>query len=69
MRGVGRCECGISSDIARGAVKDHALGYVSWSNRCTGHMSHMGVASLVTNCNRSIRETSKKVALVSGWEH
>jgi hypothetical protein len=32
-------------------------------------MSHMGVASLVTNYNRSIRETSKKVALVSGWEH
>ena len=31
-RGVGRCECGISSDIARGAVKDYLLGYVSLSN-------------------------------------
>ena len=33
MRGVGHCECGISSNIARGAVKDRALGYVSLSNR------------------------------------
>ena len=33
MRGVGHCECGISSDIAHGAVKDRALGYVSPSNR------------------------------------
>ena len=32
IRGVGRCECGISSDIARGAVKDHLLGYMSPSN-------------------------------------
>jgi hypothetical protein len=32
-------------------------------------MSHMGVASLVTNYNWSIHETSKKVALVSGWKH
>ena len=32
MRGVGRCECGISSDVAQGAVKDHLLGYVSPSN-------------------------------------
>ena len=30
---VGHCECGILSDIARGAVKDHALGYVNMSNR------------------------------------
>jgi hypothetical protein len=33
MRGVGHCECGISSDVACGAVKDRALGYVSLSNR------------------------------------
>ena len=32
MQGVGHYECGISSDIARGAAKDHALGYVSPSN-------------------------------------
>jgi hypothetical protein len=32
MRGVGRCECGISSDVAREAVKDRLLGYVSPSN-------------------------------------
>ena len=32
MRGVGPCECGISNDIARGAVKDRLLGYVSPSN-------------------------------------
>ena len=32
MRGVGRCECGISNDVARGAVKDRLLGYVSLSN-------------------------------------
>jgi len=69
MRGVGHYEWGISSDIAHGAVKDHALGYVSPSNRRTDHMSHMGAASLVTNCDRSIRETGKKVAPVSGWKH
>ena len=32
MRGVGRCEYGISSDVARGALKDRLLGYVSPSN-------------------------------------
>ena len=32
MQGVGHCECGISNDIARGAVKDYLLGYVSPSN-------------------------------------
>ena len=32
MRGVGHCVCGISSDVARGAVKDRLLGYVSPSN-------------------------------------
>ena len=32
MRGVGRCECGISSDVACGAIKDCLLGYVSLSN-------------------------------------
>ena len=32
MRGVGRCECGISSDVAHGVVKDRLLGYVSPSN-------------------------------------
>jgi hypothetical protein len=32
MRGVHRCECGISSDAACGAVKDRLLGYVSLSN-------------------------------------
>jgi hypothetical protein len=32
MRGVGRYACGISSDIARGAAKDHLLGYMSPSN-------------------------------------
>ena len=31
-RGVGRCECGISNDVAREAVKDHLLGYVRPSN-------------------------------------
>ena len=45
MRGVGRCECGISSDVAHGAVKDRLLGYVSLSN----HMSWMGSTSQVTN--------------------
>ena len=59
----------ISSDIARGAVKDRALGYVSSSNHRTDHMSQMGAASLVTNCDRSIHETGKKVALVCGWKH
>ena len=39
MRGVGRCECGISSDIARGAVKDRLLGYVSPSNHL--HRPHI----------------------------
>jgi hypothetical protein len=29
---VGHCECGISNDVARGAVKDRLLGYVSLSN-------------------------------------
>ena len=33
MRGVGHSECGTSSDVARGEVKDHALGYMSPSNR------------------------------------
>ena len=33
MRGVGHGECGVSSDIACGEVKDHALGYMSLSNR------------------------------------
>ena len=32
MRGVGHYECGISNDIACGAVKDHLLGYMSPSN-------------------------------------
>ena len=32
MQGVGHYECGISSDIACGAVKDHELGYVIPSN-------------------------------------
>jgi hypothetical protein len=32
MRGVDRCEYGISSNIAHGAVKDCLLGYVSPSN-------------------------------------
>ena len=67
MRGVGHCECGISSDVARGAVKDHVLGYLSPSDRHTNHMSHMGAASLITNHDRSIRETGKKVALVRWW--
>ena len=31
-RGVGHCECGISSDVAHGAIKDRLLGYVSPSN-------------------------------------
>jgi hypothetical protein len=33
MRGVDHYECGISSDVACGAVKDRALGYMSPSNR------------------------------------
>ena len=32
MQGVGRCECGISNDVAHGAAKDHLLGYMSPSN-------------------------------------
>ena len=32
MRGVGRCECGISSDVAPRAVEDRLLGYMSPSN-------------------------------------
>ena len=32
MRGVGRCEYEISSDVVRGAFKDWLLGYVSLSN-------------------------------------
>ena len=32
VRGVGHFECGISNSIARGAVKDRLLGYVSLSN-------------------------------------
>jgi len=32
MQGVGHCECGISNDVAHGAVKDCLLGYVSPSN-------------------------------------
>jgi hypothetical protein len=60
---------GGSQVIARGVVKDCVLGYVSPSNRGIDHMSHMGAASLVTNCDRSIRETGKKVAPVSGWKH
>jgi hypothetical protein len=59
----------ISSGIACGVVKDRMLGYVSPSNYRTVHMLHMGAASLVAKCDRSIRETSKKVALGSGWKH
>jgi hypothetical protein len=32
MRGVGHYECGISSDITHGVVKDRLLGHVSSSN-------------------------------------
>jgi hypothetical protein len=61
MRGVGHYECGISNDVARGAIKDRLLGYVSPSNHHIDHMSWMGSTSRVTNCDRFIRETSK------GW--
>jgi hypothetical protein len=61
MRGVGHYECGISNDVARGAIKDRLLGYVSPSNHHTDHMSWMGSTSRVTNCDRFIRETGK------GW--
>jgi hypothetical protein len=33
MQGVGHCEWGISSDIARGVDKDRAMGYMSPRNR------------------------------------
>jgi len=29
---VGHCECGTSGYVARGAIKDHALGYANPSN-------------------------------------
>ena len=32
MQWIGRCECGISSDVACGAVKDRLLGYMSPNN-------------------------------------
>ena len=32
MRGLGRCECGMSNDVACGAAKDRLMGYVSPSN-------------------------------------
>jgi hypothetical protein len=67
MRGVGHHEFETLGDIACGAVKDRALGYVSLSNAHIDHMSHMGVTSLVTNCDRSIHGTSKKVAPVRRW--
>jgi hypothetical protein len=64
MQGVGYCECGISSDIAHGVVKDHLLGYVSLSNHPYRPHVADGVASQVTNCDWFIRETSKGVVPV-----
>jgi len=62
MRGVGRCECGISSDVAHGVVKYRLLGYVSSSNHLYRPHVAYGVASQVTNCGRFIPENGKGVA-------
>jgi hypothetical protein len=61
---VGCCECGISCDVARGAVRDHLLGYMSPSNHPYRPMSQMGSTSQVTNRDRFIHETGKGVASI-----
>jgi hypothetical protein len=61
---VGCCECGISCDVAHGAVRDHLLGYVSPSNHPYRPMSQMRSTSQVTNRDRFIRETGKGVASI-----
>ena len=62
MRGVGRCECGISSDVAHGVVKYRLLGYVSSSNHLYRPHVAYGVASQVTSYDQFIHETGKGVA-------
>ena len=68
MRGVGRCECEISSDVARGGVKDHLLGYVSPSNHpYRPHVAYGG--DRVTSCDMFIHKTGKGVASVGNvWD-
>jgi len=64
MRWIGRCECGISSDVARRVVKDRLLGYVSLSNHPYRPHVAEGVDKPSTNCDQFIRETGKGVAPV-----
>ena len=64
MRGVGCCECRISSVVARGAVKDGLFGYMSPSNHPYRPHVANGATNQVTNHDRFIHETSKGVASV-----
>jgi hypothetical protein len=61
MRGVGRCECGISNDVARGALRT-----VYWDTQVqvttsTDHMSRMGLTILVTILDLFTRGTDKRM--------
>jgi len=51
IRGVGRCGCGMSNDVAREAAKDHLLGYVSPSN----HMYRPHVTDEVDKTSNLLR--------------
>ena len=59
MWGVGCRECGISDDIARGAVRTVYWDTWVWVTTRTDHMSRMGSTSQVTNCDLLISETGK----------
>ena len=63
MRGVGHCECGISNDIARGALR--TMYWDTWVRVTTriDHMSWMGLISQVTNCDLFNHETGKRVGV------